>query len=273
MRIQPRKPLEVSFRVIEDRAMKTRTMLLTLVAVIVLAVSLPAQQAAVRRFTFDDFSKVKRVGDPQFSPDGTSICRASSPSPTSTKTATWRRSIARGHRDRQDDDLVDGAKAIGVSFERWAPNGQQIAYLATVPTDGPPKPQVFVVSSKGGASKQITTAPSGVQQLAWSPDSKTIGFATADEPEKKTGYQRWNDSFEVQIERQLPDDGARCRRRTCGWCAAAGGEMKRLTSGTWTLPVSRPPGAPSSMITWTPDGRRSCSRGTAGAARAAACRR
>ena len=35
---------------------------------------------------------------------------------------------------------------------------------------------------------------------------------------------------------------------------AAGGEAKRLTSGDWTLPVTRPPGAPSSMITWTPDG-------------------
>jgi dipeptidyl aminopeptidase/acylaminoacyl peptidase len=35
---------------------------------------------------------------------------------------------------------------------------------------------------------------------------------------------------------------------------AGGGESKRLTSGTWTLPVARPPGPPSSVITWTPDG-------------------
>ena len=74
-----------------------------------------------------------------------------------------------------------------------------MSYLATVPTNGQPKPQVFVVSSRGGEAKQITTAPSGVQQTAWSPDSRTIGFATADEPEKKPGYQRWNDSFEVQL--------------------------------------------------------------------------
>ncbi len=132
--------------------------------------------------------------------------------------------------------LVDGAKAISVSFERWAPDGQQIAYLASVPTAGQPKPQVFVVSSKGGASRQLTTAPSGVQQLTWSPDSRTIGFSTADEPVKKDGYQRWNDSFEVR-----PNDNFLTTATlppTHVWMVpAAGGEMKRLTSGDWTLPV------------------------------------
>ena len=115
------------------------------------------------------------------------------------------------------------------------------------------RPQVFVVASQGGDAKQITTAPSGVQQIAWSPDSRTIGFASADEPEKKPGYQRWNDSFEVQpnfhlfMTAPVPP--------THVWMVpAAGGDAKRLTSGDWTLPVTRPPGAPSSMITWTPDG-------------------
>ncbi len=34
----------------------------------------------------------------------------------------------------------------------------------------------------------------------------------------------------------------------------AGGEAKRLTSGTWTLPVAFPPGPPASPIAFTPDG-------------------
>src|SRR5262245_51022560 len=36
---------------------------------------------------------------------------------------------------------------------------------------------------------------------------------------------------------------------------AAGGTAKRLTSGTWSLPGSRPPGPPSSPIAWSPDGK------------------
>ena len=230
--------------------MKRHTMLLTLVAVMTLVVSLPAEQAAVRRFGFDDFSKIKRVSDPQFSPDGASVAYV-----VSTPNLEENRHVAALHRleiaSGKNVQLVDGARNIGVSFPRWAPNGRQIAFLASVA--GQSTPQIFTVPSQGGSPHQITTAPSGVQQMAWSPDSRTIAFALADVPEKKEGYQRFNDSFEVQpnfhlfMTAPVPP--------THVWIVpSAGGPARRLTSGTWTLPVTRPPGAPSSMITWTPDG-------------------
>jgi len=216
-----------------------------------LVVTLPAQQA-VRRFTFDDFSRVARVAEPQFSPDGNALAVIVH-TPNLDENRYMASLLKVDVASSKSQVLVNGEKAISVSFPRWAPSGQQIAYLATVPTAGQPKPQIFVVSSQGGESKQITTAPSGVQQLAWSPDSRTIGFATADQPEKKPGYQRWNDSFDVQINDNFLT--AAPVLPTHVWMVpAAGGEMKRLTSGTWSLPVTRPPGSPSSVITWTPDG-------------------
>ena len=36
---------------------------------------------------------------------------------------------------------------------------------------------------------------------------------------------------------------------------ASPGDARRLTSGTWSLPVTFPPGTPSSPINWTPDGK------------------
>jgi acetyl esterase/lipase len=36
--------------------------------------------------------------------------------------------------------------------------------------------------------------------------------------------------------------------------SATGGDQKRVTSGTWTMPISHPPGTPASAIVWTPDG-------------------
>ena len=226
---------------------------LTLVAVLLLVVAVPAHQAVVRRFGFDDFSKVKRVSDPQFSPDGAAVAYV-----VSTPNLDENRHMASLHRmtiaSGSAQVLVDGTKYVSVSFPRWSPAGDRIAFLSTGGVGTQSAAQIFVISSKGGEIKQLTKAPSGVQQLAWSPDGKAIGFATADVPEKKPGYQRWNDSFEVQLNFHLFMTAP--VPPTHVWMVpAAGGESKRLTSGSWTLPVTRPPGAPSSMITWTPDSK------------------
>ena len=212
-------------------------------------VVLPAQQVA-RRFTLDDFSKVARVSDPQFAPDGKSIAVV----------------VSRPNldEDRYDPELtvVDVAtkasrKVVtgltGLNFERWSPDGTKFAFLANAGPAGAQKLQVYVVASKGGVAKAVSSSPRGVQQLAWSPDSKTIAYATQDEPEKKAGFERWNRSFEVTLNTDYTMTEA--VPPTHLWMVSAnGGDPKRLTSGTWTMPISHPPGTPASAIVWTPDG-------------------
>jgi dipeptidyl aminopeptidase/acylaminoacyl peptidase len=226
-----------------------RKLLFTALALVAIGVVLPAQQVT-RRFTLDDFSKVARVADPQFAPDGKSIAVV----------------VSRPNldEDRYDPELavVDVATRashpvvtglLGLNFERWSPDGTKFAFLANAGPAGAQKLQVFVVSAKGGAPKQLTTSPRGAQQLAWSPDSKTIAFATQDEPEKKPGFEKWNRSFEVTVNTNLTMTEA--EPPTHLWIVpAAGGDPKRLTSGTWTMPISHPPGTPASAIVWTPDG-------------------
>ena len=232
--------------------MTIRALTVGLVVACVLAVTLAAEQAAPRRFGFDDFSRVRRVSEPQFSPDAATIAVV-----VATPNLDENRHVATLHTvdvaSGRMDQLVSGENYVGVSFPRYSPDGSRIAFLAYAKGATNARPQIYVVSSRGGTPAQVTTMSTGVQQLAWSPDSNTLGFASADEPEKKTGYQRWNDSFDVQpnfhlfMTAPVPP--------THVWMVpAAGGEAKRLTSGDWTLPVTRPPGAPSSMITWTPDG-------------------
>src|SRR5262249_50906151 len=209
----------------------------------------PARQAA-RHFTLDDFSKVARVSDPQFAPDGKSIAVM----------------VSRPNldEDRFDPELtvVDvatrGSRKVvaglpGLTYARWSPDGTKFAFLANVGPAGAQKLQLYVVSSKGGAPKPLTTSPRGVQQLAWSPDSKTIAFATQDEPEKKPGFEKWNRSFEMTLNSDYTMTEA--VPPTHLWMvSAAGGDPKRLTSGAWTMPISHPPGTPASAIVWTPDG-------------------
>src|SRR5579862_9252896 len=226
-----------------------RKLLFTALAMVLVGVALPAQTA--RRFTLDDFSRVARVADPQFAPDGKSIA------------------VVVSHpnldEDRYDPELtvVDVptktshtiVKGLtGLNFERWSPDGTKFAFLANAGPAGAQHLQVFVVSAKSSAApKQMTTNPRGVQQLAWSPDSKTIAYAAQDDPEQKPGFEKWNRSFEVTVNTNLTMTEPEWPTHL--WIVpAAGGEPKRMTSGNWSMPMSHPPGTPSSAIVWTPDG-------------------
>src|SRR5262245_10576417 len=133
-----------------------KRLLLTVLALFFVVAALPAERAT-RRFTLDDFSKVARVSDPQFAPDGKSIAAV----------------VARPNleENRYDPELIVvevATKAshtivkglVGLNFERWAPDGSRLAFLANAGPAGAQKLQVFVVSSKGGAApKQLTSSP------------------------------------------------------------------------------------------------------------------
>src|SRR5438552_3150638 len=106
----------------------------------------------------------------------------------------------------------------------------------------------------GGDAWQVTKSPTAVQQSAWRPGGQEIALVAEDEAPKRTGEERHNRSFEVQNNHFLLTDAPRPAHL---WIVpAAGGTARRLTSGTWTLAVSLPPSAPSSPISWSPDGKR-----------------
>jgi dipeptidyl aminopeptidase/acylaminoacyl peptidase len=218
-----------------------------------LAVSLVAVpvHTDTRRFDLDDLSRVVRISDPQIAPDGRSIVvvigRAN------LDEDRWDGELASvevGSGTSMPKMLTSGHRGIG--SPRLSPDGSKIAFLMM---DGPGKDahlQIFTIAKGGGEPHAVTSAPTGVQQFAWSPNGKTIAFAASDEPEKKIGPERFNDSFEI-----VNDDFTvtAAVMPTHIWLVPSeGGSAKRLTSGSWSLPTSHPPGPPAAPIAWSPDG-------------------
>ena len=209
-----------------------------------------ADEAKKKKIELGDMAKLVNLRDPQINPDGRSIAVVVS-RPNYEKN-TFESEII----------LVDTATGIqrvlthdrqGVSHPRWSPSGDRLAFLANAGTGKEAKPQIFIMPMSGGDAKKISSAPEGVQHFSWKPDGKEIAYAAADEPSNKKAIEKHDDAFEVGNDDFLTKSKA---TPTHAWLVASeGGKARRLTSGTWSLPVIPPPGPPASPLSWSPDGK------------------
>jgi dipeptidyl aminopeptidase/acylaminoacyl peptidase len=105
----------------------------------------------------------------------------------------------------------------------------------------------------GGDALQLTKGKDGVSQFAWSPDGASIAYAIADPKPELKGEDKFRTAFRVGNDDFTISEAV---RPTHLWLVpTTGGEARRLTSGTWSLPSSLPPGPPVSPIGWSKDGR------------------
>jgi dipeptidyl aminopeptidase/acylaminoacyl peptidase len=191
--------------------------------------------------------RIVRVSDPQVSPDGKSLVVV-------VIRPDYEHDLNIGELALVDiasgaaRQLTHGRKTA--IFPRWSPTGDRVAFLAE---DAEHHNQVFVLDMAGGDARQVTASATPVQQFAWRPDGAAFAYAAADEVKKKTGADAFDDAFEVGDGSFLDKEKA---APTHLWLVpASGGEPRRLTSGTWSLPVGFPPGPPPSPIAFTADGR------------------
>jgi len=126
-----------------------------------------AQPSSRQPLTIDDLLKVRRVGDPQLSPDGKLIAYTiSDPDKAANRSRTQIYLISvDGGEPKQ---LTNGQSSA--STPRWSPDGQRIAFV----TGG----QLNVMDATGGGVKKITTISTSAGDPVWSPDGKMIAFVS-----------------------------------------------------------------------------------------------
>ena len=146
-----------------------RTFTFLLYFLLVLAGASAAQGPAA--FTVEEMLKLKRVSDPQLSPDGTKIAFVVT-------------DVSLDANTRNNDIWVVPAaggapvKMVGTDRSedrpRWSPDGKQVAFVSN--REG--GPQVWVIPAAGGEPKRLTTMATGASGVTWSPDGKWIAFVS-----------------------------------------------------------------------------------------------
>jgi dipeptidyl aminopeptidase/acylaminoacyl peptidase len=206
-----------------------------------------AAAQAAQAPTVRDLARQVRLSDPQLSPDGKTVAVVET------------RADLESDEFRSEIVLVDVASGNlrpltrarhHAGSPRWSPTGAALGFIAP---DADKNGQLFVLPMSGGDALQLTAGKDGVSQFAWSPDGASIAYAIADPKPELKGEDKYRTAFKVGNDDFTISEAV---RPTHLWLVpAAGGDAKRLTSGTWSLPSSLPPGPPASPIAWSKDGK------------------
>lgn len=130
------------------------------------------QAQQTRQFNIDELLKVRRVGDPQVSPDGKQVAFTIGEvkfDANRVVTQIYVTSIGGGSLKQ----LTTGDTSA--TSPRWSPDGKKIAF-----TTGS---QIWVMDPDGDDKEQLTKIATGAASPVWSPDGKWIAFTSDVYPE------------------------------------------------------------------------------------------
>jgi dipeptidyl aminopeptidase/acylaminoacyl peptidase len=189
-----------------------------------------------RRFTVEDLIKVRRVGDPQVSPNGKRVAfTIGEVSWDANKTITQIHVMSiDGGMPRQ---LTNGSSSA--TAPRWSPDGKRIAYV----TGG----QIWTMADDGDNKDQVTKISTSAAAPVWSPDGKSIAFTSEVYPDCADDdcNQRKDDAAEKsKVKAHVTErllfrhwDEWRDRKRTHVFVVSSkGGTARDLTPGDFDSP-------------------------------------
>ncbi|HJU93132.1 MAG TPA: S9 family peptidase [Pyrinomonadaceae bacterium] len=203
----------------------------------VLLVGLCSLAAAQNRsYEIEDLLKVRRVGDPQVSPDGKQVAFTIGDvnfDANRIVTQIYVTSLEGGGMKQ----LTTGDRSS--TSPRFSPDGKKIAY-----TTGS---QVWVMDSNGDNKEQVTKVSTGAAGPVWSPDGKWIAFTSEvypdckdDECNKKRDEQAESSKVKAHIVTRLLykhwDEWRDVKRTHVFVVSSKGGTARQLTTGDFDSP-------------------------------------
>lgn len=123
--------------------------------------------AQERRFTIDELLKVRRVSDPQVSPEGRHVAFLIGEVKFDDNRVVNQIFVIplAGGETKQ---LTSGASSA--TSPRWSPDGKRIAYVTGN--------QIWMMDPDGSDKEQVTKISTGAGGPVWSPDGKWIAFTS-----------------------------------------------------------------------------------------------
>ena len=212
---------------------------------------------AQRPLTFDEFIRLGRVGDPQVSPDGSTIAFVvtyHNKAENKTNSNIYTVPTSGG-------TVQQLTTAKGANFNpRWLPDGKTLAFIST--RDG--EAQIWAVNVAGGEARKISSISTGASDLQVSPDGRWFAFSsevypdcTDDESNAKRAEEVEKSKVKAKIFDKLPyriwnawKDG---KRNHLFVLPVGGGKPFDLTPGDYDTPPVDLGGNWS--FAWSPDSK------------------